>query len=202
VLEFIPSELPRPPARVLEVGCGPGELATTLAEAGYDVLAIDPDAPEGSLFRRTRIEDLDSTETFDAVIAQLSLHHVPDLAIALDKVAEVLSDEGRVVIDDFGWERLTEGAAESVGIRFDEWRDEHEHLHSAEAMLAALDERFDRRAFSWVPFLFREGRQVADEARERALIGEGRLPAIGFQYVGNADATIHTWPSAPPSSEN
>jgi SAM-dependent methyltransferase len=184
VLEFIPSELPRPPARVLEVGCGPGELATTLAEAGYDVLAIDPDAPEGSLFRRTRIEDLDSTETFDAVIAQLSLHHVPDLAIALDKVAEVLSDEGRVVIDDFGWERLTEGAAESVGIRFDEWRDEHEHLHSAEAMLAALDERFDRRAFSWVPFLFREGRQVADEARERALIGEGRLPAIGFQYVG------------------
>jgi SAM-dependent methyltransferase len=184
VLEFIPSELPRPPARVLEVGCGPGELATTLAEAGYDVLAIDPDAPEGSLFRRTRIEDLDSTETFDAVIAQLSLHHVTDLAVALDKVAEVLSGEGRVVIDDFGWERLTEGAAESVGIRFDEWKDEHEHLHSAEAMLAALDERFDRRAFSWEPFLFREGRQVADEARERALIGEGRLPAIGFQYVG------------------
>ena len=169
---------------MLEVGCGEGELARALAEAGYDVLAIDPDAPEGPLFRRTRIEDLDSTETFDAAVAQLSLHHVTDLAVALDKVVEVLSGDGRVVIDDFGWERLDEGAAEGAGIGFDEWQAEHEHLHTAEAMLEELDERFVRRTFSWEPFLFRESRRVLDEARERALIGEGRLPAIGFRYVG------------------
>jgi SAM-dependent methyltransferase len=181
--DFVLGELPSAPARVLEVGCGSGELAAALAEGGYDVLAIDPEAPEGPFFRRTRIEDIDLTETFDAVVAQRSLHHVTDLAIALDKVKEVLSGEGRVVIDDFGWERLTEGAAEGVGIRFDEWQDEHEHLHTAEAMLAELDERFVRRTFSWEPFLFREARKVTDEARERALIGEGRLPAIGFRYV-------------------
>ncbi len=159
-------------------------MATALAEAGYDVLAIDPDAPEGPRFRRTRIEDFDSTETFDAVIAQLSLHHVTDLAVALDNVVDVLSIAGRVVIDDLAWERLDEGAAERVGIPFHEWQEEHEHLHTAEAMLMELDERLVRRRFSWEPFLFREGRRVMDEARERALIGEGRLPAIGFQYVG------------------
>ena len=64
------------------------------------------------------------------------------------------------------------------------WRDEHEHLHTAEAMLAELDERFVRRTFSWEPFLFRESRHVLDEARERKLIAKGRLRALGFQYVG------------------
>jgi hypothetical protein len=99
-------------------------------------------------------------------------------------VVDVLSSEGRVVIDDFGWERLDEGAAERVGIPFDEWQEEHEHLHSAEAMLVELDERFVRRSFSWEPFLFREGRRVMDELRERKLIAEGRLRALGFHYVG------------------
>ena len=183
-LGFVVTELPPPPSRVLEVGCGSGELATALAKEGYDVLAIDPEAPDGLLFRRTRVEDLDSTYAFDAVVAQLSLHHVDDLAVALDKVVDALSSEGRVVVDDFGWECLDEGSAERVGIPFDEWQEEHEHLHTAEAMLVELDERFVRRTFSWEPFLFREGRRVMDEARERTLIAEGRLPVLGFQYVG------------------
>src|SRR5438105_11708337 len=45
--EFGLSQLPDPPRRVLEVGCGyRGGIAPALAAAGYDVLAIDPDAPE------------------------------------------------------------------------------------------------------------------------------------------------------------
>ena len=169
---------------MLEVGCGSGGLAHALAEAGYEVLAVDPDAPEGPIFRRTTMEELDERGPFDAVVAQLSLHHVTDLAVALDKIVDALAPNGRLVIDDFGWEHLNEAAAESVGIPFEEWENEHEHLHTAQAMLVELDERFVCRTFSWEPFLFRESRRVMDEARERALIGEGRLPAIGFQYVG------------------
>jgi SAM-dependent methyltransferase len=169
---------------VLEVGCGSGELATALADAGYDVLAIDPQAPEGPLFRRAAIEELDEPGRFDAVVAQLSLHHVADLAVALDKIVALLPSGGRVVIDEFGWERLDGPAAKSVGIEHDEWVAEHEHLHPSDTMLSELDERFVRRTFSWEPFLFREGHRVMDEATERALIVAGQLPAIGFQYVG------------------
>ena len=42
VLAFVRSALPPPPARVLEVGAGDGELAAALLAAGYDVVAIDP----------------------------------------------------------------------------------------------------------------------------------------------------------------
>ena len=54
-LEFVLSRLPRARARVLEVGCGvEGGLTPALAAAGYDVLGIDPHAPEGPLFRSVR----------------------------------------------------------------------------------------------------------------------------------------------------
>lgn len=184
ITDFVLAELPPSPARVLEIGCGSGELATQLADADYDVLAIDPEAPPGPIFRRVAIEDLDESEPFDAVVAQLSLHHVADLGVALDKVAGLLTPDGRLVIDDFGWERLDVAAAERVGIPYAEWLEEHDHLHTAEAMLEALDDRFVRRTFSWEPFLFREGRHVMDEEEERKLIAEGRLPAVGFRYVG------------------
>src|SRR5687768_9945052 len=76
---FVLSQLPPPPRRVLEVGCGRGELALALDAAGYEVVAVDPDAPEGPIFRRTTIEELDEPGPFDAIVAAFSLHHVHDL---------------------------------------------------------------------------------------------------------------------------
>jgi 2-polyprenyl-3-methyl-5-hydroxy-6-metoxy-1,4-benzoquinol methylase len=45
--EFIKAQLPPPPARVLDVGCGDGRLARELSDLGYRVVAIDPRAPAG-----------------------------------------------------------------------------------------------------------------------------------------------------------
>ncbi len=61
-----------------------------MADAGYDVVAIDPDAPDGEIFRRTTIEAFDDPGPFDAVVASLSLHHVHDLGAALDKLVRLL----------------------------------------------------------------------------------------------------------------
>ena len=185
VEDFILGELRSRAARVLEVGCGEGELARTLAAAGYDVLAIDPEPPDGLLFRRTTIEELEEPGLFDAVVASRSLHHVTDLAVALDKVAGLLDARGLVIVDDFGWERLDGASANRVGIALDEWRDEHDHLYTSEAMLSELDARFTRRSFSWEPCLYREAHRAVTEEVERELIAGDQLPAIGFRYVGN-----------------
>src|SRR5256885_17024938 len=77
---WVKSTLPRPPARVLEVGCGDGRLARALKRRGYDVVAVDPRAPKGPIFRQSRIEDFDEARRFDVAVAGLALHHVDSLA--------------------------------------------------------------------------------------------------------------------------
>jgi 2-polyprenyl-3-methyl-5-hydroxy-6-metoxy-1,4-benzoquinol methylase len=184
VAEFVLAELPTPPAGVLEVGCGAGELARVLAGAGYDVLAIDPDAPKGPMFRQTTIEDLVEAGPFDAVVASRSLHHVDDLPAALDKIAAILRTGGIFVLDEFAWERLDERSAGEVGIPLAEWREEHDDLHTSAAMLAEVATRLEQRALSWHPYLYREAWQSVDRETELELIRAGRIEAIGFRYVG------------------
>jgi 2-polyprenyl-3-methyl-5-hydroxy-6-metoxy-1,4-benzoquinol methylase len=184
VTDFVLAELPPPRSRVLEVGCGQGDLARALAAAGYDVLAIDPEAPQGPLFRRTTIEELEEPRPFDAVVASRSLHHVADLGTALDRIASLLRPDGVLVLDEFAWERLDARSAREVGIDLEEWCEEHEDLHTSTSMLAALGARFEQRTFAWEPYLHREARQAVDEDAERRLIVSGRLAATGFRYVG------------------
>jgi 2-polyprenyl-3-methyl-5-hydroxy-6-metoxy-1,4-benzoquinol methylase len=94
VESFVLGQMGDPPARVLEVGCGEGELALALARVGHSVTAIDPRAPEGPIFRRVGIEEFTDPGRFDHVVASLSLHHVEDLGIALDKIADLLRAGG------------------------------------------------------------------------------------------------------------
>ena len=143
---------------MLEVGCGDGELARTLAAAGYDVVAIDPEAPDGELFRRTTIEAFDEPGPFDAVVASLSLHHVHDLGGVLDKLARL--SPGPLVVNEFAWDRYEPITPE--------WKDEHEGLHTYDVMRVELDARFEERFFEWRPY------RVAGE----------EVPGLGFRYVG------------------
>jgi SAM-dependent methyltransferase len=112
VEEFVLDQVGAPPGRVLEVGCGEGELARALARAGYSVTAIDPRAPEGHIFRRVRIEEFSAPGPFDYVVAILSLHHIEDLGMAQDKIANLLRARGTLVVVEFAWDRFDEATAE------------------------------------------------------------------------------------------
>jgi len=112
VEEFVLGQIGDSPTRVLEVGCGEGELARTLARVGHSVTAIDPQAPEGPVFRRTRIEEFTDPAQFDHVVAILSLHHVEDLGMALSNMADLLRVGGTLIVVEFAWDRIDEATAE------------------------------------------------------------------------------------------
>ncbi len=201
--QFAREHLPAPPARVLEIGCGQGELTTALAVAGYDVLGIDPLAPEGDLFRRLKLEEIEETDSYDAVVAGHSLHHMQDLDAALDRVVSILGPDGVLVVYEFAWDRLDEptldwffgqrsalaaaGRGDSPTTREElrrDWDAEHLGLHGCDALRNGLAERFDELAFEWVPYLYRTLGGVATEVLEQALIDAQAIQALGFRYAG------------------
>lgn len=191
-LEFFRAELPPPPARVLEVGCGDGGLARALDAEGYRMLAIDPVAPEGEIFRRTTIEELRDPGPFDAVIASRSLHHVDDLDEALAKIARL---SRLFVLDEFAWDRFDEATADWYDEQrprspnppppSSEWRTRHADLHGFDALTAALERHFVERTFVLVPYLHRYMHVPELEAQEAELIEAGEIAALAFRFVGS-----------------
>lgn len=165
------------------MGCGRGELALALAGAGYDVVAVDPEAPKGPIFRQTAIEDLDEPGPFDAVLASFSLHHVHDLDAVLDQLRGLLAPEGVLILDEFGWDLLDEQTAEQYDLDPAEWRAEHDDLHGFERLRGALDARFREQDFSPGPYFSRH--LGAEEEEEHDLIAAGKIRALGFRYVGS-----------------
>lgn len=207
---FVQRHLPPPPARVLEIGCGPaGELSYALAAAGYEVVAVDPAAPDGPLFRRIPFEDFSEPEPFHAVVASLSMHHIADLTQTADRIVRLLVPGGRLILEEWDRERLLDDATARwyfhqrqatlaagpptadapLPAQYEEWRRSwtagHADLHGYTAMRAQLMAPFREQFFTWKPYLYRYGLHPQLEPLERALIEEGAIQSTGFRWVGD-----------------
>ena len=102
--------------RVLDVGCGDGAFACTLARRGADVVGVDPD-PEMIKVARHRAEEVAGRaafaeghverlpfpdDSFDVVVAVTVLCFVGDARAAISEMVRVLRPNGRLVLGDLG----------------------------------------------------------------------------------------------------
>jgi SAM-dependent methyltransferase len=194
LLAFVRSSLPEPPARVLEIGAGEGELAVALEACGYDVTAIDPAAQPGSPVRPETLIRVDGS--FDAAVAVTSLHHVDPLEASCAHLAELLDAGARLVIDEFDIDRYDERATRwwlgqryALGFSEDDrdpsgvLEDLRNHVHPLSRIQAALRSHFALGEPIRGPFLYRWWLPESLLAAEVELIADGRLPAVGCRQV-------------------
>lgn len=178
------TEVLRGRQRILEVGCGRGDVARRLGATGFRVTAIDLELPDPSPSTNVTFIERDflrlDAGPFDAVVFTASLHHISPIDAAIDRAHRLLSPAGLLVADDFDldapnaatlrWyydvQELLAAAELFPRERVDppgsdvlqRWRVAHSDqppLHTGVQMRRATAERFDLRDVHGAAYLYR-----------------------------------------------
>lgn len=112
----------RPPGRLLDVGCGVGDLAKVFADRGWAVSGIEPSSQAAEHARAAGVDAVTGTLAdapwpegeFDAITFNHSLEHIDDPAEAVAQAARLLKPGGllTIAVPNFGsWHRRLFGSA-------------------------------------------------------------------------------------------
>ncbi|MFC4007715.1 class I SAM-dependent methyltransferase [Nonomuraea purpurea] len=178
---WLDEALPGGPLRVLDAGCGRGELAAELLRRGHDVTAIDVSAQAVEAARAAGVPARQADlahyydAPFDAIVMSLSLHHMHPLDAVLEGVSALLKRGGTLAVDEFAWDWADSAAAawfydvgsllaaagladfpgEAVDDPVARWREAHVDHTPAADMLAAIKDRFEGADLRREPYLSR-----------------------------------------------
>lgn len=171
--------------RVLEVGCGRGEVARALGAAGFAVTALDlhlvatEPAANVAYVEHDFLDYRPAGEPFDAIVFTSSLHHIHELDRAVAHTVDLTAPGGLVIADDFDletpdpatlrWYYDTQELLVAAGLydhdRIDagadpvsRWRDAHVHdppLHTGVVMRAAIAARLALLDVQSAEYLYR-----------------------------------------------
>ena len=99
---------PQPGERILDIGCGTGQLTTKIAESGAKVLGIDnsddmieaarANYPELN-FEVADVRKYQSREPFDAVFSNAALHWIKPPEQAAESISRALKTGGRFIAE-------------------------------------------------------------------------------------------------------
>jgi SAM-dependent methyltransferase len=115
--EALAAVLAATPRRVLDAGCGTGDFAERVSrELDVEVVGIDLSPRMVELTQRrgvdARVGDLQApafpTASFDCIIANRVLYHLPDLHRGLAEIKRILRPGGRVVAVTYSADHLRE----------------------------------------------------------------------------------------------
>ncbi len=112
----------RPPGRLLDVGCGVGDLAAAFGRHGWEACGLEPSSQAAEHARAAGVDAVAGTLAdapwpdghFDAIVFNHSLEHVSDPAEAVAAAARLLRPGGllAIAVPNFGsWQRRLFGSA-------------------------------------------------------------------------------------------
>lgn len=200
--QFVKAMISHPAQKILEIGCGNGYLALELARDGHEVIGLDRSNDIIEVAERTRAAHPDTPgfgklmylcidfgiwqeadASFDVVVINRTLHHLTELQPMLAKVKRLLTSGGRIICQDYAYDRLnnqtaswmysmqrllfltgladedpatTDDDEQAIEAVRDAWfkRSEDHHLNRHEDMFLTLRAMFPEQFSAWVPYLF------------------------------------------------
>jgi SAM-dependent methyltransferase len=193
-----------PPAKLLDAGCGIGDIGVRIAEElGTQVVAVDTSPRMVQIAKERGLEaslaDVQQLPfadgEFDCVLAAWVLYHVPDREAAIAELARVLKPGGRLVAATLAAENVREiwdllGEPWERSITFDR--------HNGEAQLEPYFASVERRDVDFtltIPTADDLRRVVAAQLTKAHLAGS--VPDFEGPFLATAHHTIFVAEKAP-----